>query len=94
LILFSKEEGVVAGPQGQLPIFEFDPMYPAVKPFSTTVKKASKKVCFNNIRQRYTPTVRLGGMAGQGSLCMQLSPLNHRDKGIEEGNRNKYLCMV
>jgi hypothetical protein len=31
-IQFSKEEGVVADPQGQLPIFEFDPLYPAVKP--------------------------------------------------------------
>ena len=28
-------------------------------------------------------------------LCtLQLSPLYHRDEGIEEGSRNKYLCMV
>jgi len=32
-------------------------------------------------------------MAGQGSLCMQLSPLYHRDEGIEEGSRNMFLCM-
>jgi len=30
---------------------------------------------FNNIRQRYSATVRFGGgMAGQGLLCIQLSP--------------------
>jgi len=28
-------------------------------------------------------------------LCtLQLSPLYHRDEGIEEGSRNKYFCMV
>jgi len=25
---------------------------------------------------------------------LQLSPLYHHDEGIEEGSRNKYLCMV
>jgi len=48
---------------------------------------------FNNIQQRYSATVRFGnGMAEQGSLCMQLSPLYHLDKGIEEGSRNNYFC--
>ena len=28
-------------------------------------------------------------------LCtMQLNPLYHREEGIEEGSRNRYLCMV
>ena len=26
---------------------------------------------------------------GQGSLCMQLSPLNHHEEGIEKGSRPK-----
>jgi hypothetical protein len=51
-------------------------------------------ICFNNIRQRYSAIVQFGGMAGQGFLCMQLSHLNHREEVIEEGSRNKYLCMV
>jgi len=51
--------------------------------------------CFNNIRQHYSATVRFGGgMAGKGSLCMQLSPLNHREEDFEEGSRNVYLWMV
>ena len=51
--------------------------------------------CFNNIRQRYSATARFGGgTAGQGSLCMHLSPLIHREEGFEEGSRNMYLCMV
>jgi len=31
---------------------------------------------------------------GQGSLCMQLSPLNHHEEGIKEGSRNMFWCMV
>jgi len=28
---------------------------------------------------------------GQGSLCMQLSPLNHHEEDIEKGSRNKFF---
>jgi len=32
---------------------------------------------------------------GHSDLCtLQLSPLYHRDEGIEKGSQNKYLCMV